>query len=640
METFMSDIIQQALPGSTRDEQDKPWFFDVLPYRPQPYPDECLSGYLLRLAQANGFLNSWDMVKDAFPHFSQPSRMSILRWEYPVDDWGRLPQRTQLSRSALKGLTVLPWVVKFRPPPAVTLPRVSGPGRFLQGVVNPHLQVCSSCLQEQPYLRLMWRLEGVQVCVHHGCHLQAQCHDCGTPLTVLGPTHRHLHCAACGTDLRTLPVVAAPADILEAQLRQQAELQFLLDPEVTLIKDPTCDPCKAIGLKFRYLRLQAGRSVVAMARQLGTFGQSISRLELGQTWSSLPLYLAYLEELSWSWPDFAALQVPDEFVRGLKEPRFAHLRLCPTPECPNHHSPSGTSVNLARDLPELQRARFNCTACGRNFTRSYEGRLVTRSHRSRIPPGRSCPELKPAEEVTRLVEMGLQGLNNRQIAQPLGWDERTVPKYFQSLGMEEQVHEARARRQAQKQQERYAILCEHVEMILQSFLSQDEEFSVPNVSQALGFHSGFLRGYPDLRNYAQNVAQEHNVRVRQRRYEQASARIAQFIEDARQDNKAMTIGEVEKHAGLPEGGLVRTYPELYAMVRRTVQEHRAQMKAARTEERSARINEAAARLVAQGTRLTHKAILQEAGLHPGAARPDPTLLSLLRSWLGDFAARD
>jgi DNA-binding transcriptional MerR regulator len=177
-------------------------------------------------------------------------------------------------------------------------------------------------------------------------------------------------------------------------------------------------------------------------------------------------------------------------------------------------------------------------------------------------------------------------------------------------------------------------------MILQSFLSQDEEFSVPNVSQALGFHSGFLRDYPDLRNYAQNVAQQHNVRVRQRRYEQASARIAQFIEDARQDNKAMTIGEVEKHAGLPEGGLVRTYPELYAMVRRTVQEHRAQMKAARTEERCVRINEAAARLVAQGTRLTHKAILQEAGLHPGAARPDPTLLSLLRSWLGDFAARD
>ena len=31
----------------------EPWFFEVLPYRPSPYSDECLSGYLLRLAEVN-----------------------------------------------------------------------------------------------------------------------------------------------------------------------------------------------------------------------------------------------------------------------------------------------------------------------------------------------------------------------------------------------------------------------------------------------------------------------------------------------------------------------------------------------------------------------------------------------------------
>jgi hypothetical protein len=79
-----------------------------------------------------------------------------------------------------------------------------------------------------------------------------------------------------------LPVVSARTDILEAQRRQQAELQFLLDPDVTLVKNPTCDPRPAIGLKFRYLRLQTGQSVVAMARQMGVFDGAISALELGR----------------------------------------------------------------------------------------------------------------------------------------------------------------------------------------------------------------------------------------------------------------------------------------------------------------------------------------------------------------------
>ena len=187
----------------------EPWFFDVLPYRPSPYPGECLSGYLLRLAEANGFLSFWDLATDLFPAFQTYRPMGLLRWEYPVDDWGRIPLRTQLSAPSCGRLTVLPWVEKFRPAPVVTRPARLSPGHFLRGMVNPYLQVCPLCLQEQAYLRLIWRLAPVQVCTHHGCLLQAQCHRCGTALTVLGPTHRHLRCAVCDADLRTLPVEPA-----------------------------------------------------------------------------------------------------------------------------------------------------------------------------------------------------------------------------------------------------------------------------------------------------------------------------------------------------------------------------------------------------------------------------------------------
>jgi hypothetical protein len=38
---------------------EAPWYFEVLPCRPRPYADECLSGYLVRLAAANRIRSLW-----------------------------------------------------------------------------------------------------------------------------------------------------------------------------------------------------------------------------------------------------------------------------------------------------------------------------------------------------------------------------------------------------------------------------------------------------------------------------------------------------------------------------------------------------------------------------------------------------
>ena len=623
-----------------RSTQNKPWFFDVLPCHPPPLPGECLSGYLLRLAQVNQFFNFWDMVSVLFPTWQAPHQISLLRWEYPVDDWGCIPLRTQLSLTELRKLTVAPWIEKFRPPLVFKRPGYLSPGHFLRGAVSPHLQVCPLCLQAGPYLRLMWRLAPIQVCLDHGCLLQAQCHRCGTPLTVVSPTQRHLRCAACDADLRTLPIVTAPADVLTPQRRQIAELQFLLDPEVTLINDPTCDPREAIGLKFRYLRSQTGCSVAAMARQVGVSDAVITSLELGRYASSLPLYLTYLEALSWSWSDFAALEVPHEFVRSLEEPPYMSLRLCPNPECPNHQPPPGLGVCVLMDLPDRRIVRFRCTTCGRRFTRSYDGELVTKPRRPPIRPGEPPTVVKSAEEVAHLTGLGLQGLDNRQIARQLGWGEKTVRMYWISLGLEEQVHEAQARRRAREQQERHAALRNRVETILQSLLDQDEEITLSQVSRALGRNSEYLQNHPDLKEQVQEVAQGHNARVKQRRYETLSARITRLIEEAKHGHEPMTIKGIAQQAGLSYGRLRNSYPELHAMVRQAVQEHQAKMRALRTKMRCAQINEAAARLVAQGSRLTYRALLEEVGLHKCSAQADPAVQDLLRRWVGDFPSGD
>ena len=127
---------------------------------------------------------------------------------------------------------------------------------------------------------------------------------------------------SCGADLRTLPVVAAPADLLAAQGNLQATLQFLLNPDVTLVRQPEAQEAgptpetvpRAVGLKFRYLRVRADHSVAEMGRRLGVGDGLITQLELGQRFPLL-LYLTYLEAFSLSWPDFAAPGSAQHFPR-------------------------------------------------------------------------------------------------------------------------------------------------------------------------------------------------------------------------------------------------------------------------------------------------------------------------------------
>jgi transposase len=265
---------------------------------------------------------------------------------------------------------------------------------------------------------------------------------------------------------------------------------------------------------------------------------------------------------------------------------------------------------------------------------------MTKPRRPPIHPGEPPTVVKSAEEIACLTKMGLQGLNNRQIAHQLGWGEKTVRMYWISLELEEQVHQAQAKRRAREQQERRSVLHDRVETILQSMISQEEEITLSRVSQALGFNSEYLGNHLDLKERVQPVIQEHNARVKQHRYEELAARIASLIENAKHGDRFTTITDIAQQAGLSYGRLRNSYPELYQMVRQAVREHQAQMRILRTATRCAQINEAAARLVAQGSRLTYRALFEEVGLNKCSVQADPVVQDLLRRWVGDFPSAD
>ncbi len=625
--------------------QGRPWFFEVLPCHPPPYPGECWSGYLLRLAEING-VTIGDLARDLFPHYRGPhAGLSRLSWEYPVDHWARVPLRTQLSLAELKRLTVVPWLEKFRPLP--TLDRgTGGPGRFLQGMVSPHWQVCPRCLEAQPYLPLLWRLVPVRACLQHRCWLETECPQCERPLAVLKLSSRHLRCAHCGTDVRSFPVRSAPADLLVEQAQRQADLQFLLDPAVSLVKmsNPeneaaAFDPSAAIGLKLCYLRGRAGRSLEELAPRVGVQATHLSSVERGEHASPL-LYLAYLEALGSSWPAFAALEVPHSFVEHLHAIPFLSLRLCPSPDCSNHAPPPSMRVKVSADLPDRRTVRFRCETCGRTFTRSYEGALVTKPRRPVIRPGEPPTVPKSDGEIARLTGLGLRGRDNREIAQQLGWGEKTVRMYWIALGLEEQVHRAQAERRLQEQTERHAAVRTRVAAVLNELLDQDEEITVRQVGRVLGFNPDYLQSFPDVMQEIRAVAPAHNARVRQHEQDRLLKQLAPVIEALQHSDRRVTMQGLAQQAGLSLDMLWRRHPKLYAIVREAVQKQRARLRETRVATRCAEVNAAAARLAARGTRLTYRAICREAGLKEYLAYHDPAVLALLRQWIGDFAPGD
>jgi hypothetical protein len=621
------------------DEQIAPWFFDILPYRPRPFPDECVSGYLLRLAELNGFPALWSFTQWIFPSWDSPQAQAILRWEYPTAEWARLALYTHLTIEELNQLTVLPLAEKLGRAPTRMHPATRA--RLVHGLVNPSLRICPRCVEEQPYIRLMWRLLPVEVCLRHRCVLVDHCPHCHALLTAVGYGQQHLRCSHCRADLRDGPqAVTVAGRLLEEQSQRQADLAYLLNPGVSLVagvpnsRTEVLTVAGAIGMKFRFLLDRVGQPMVAWARTTGISVEVLGCIHTGQP---VPLhdYLRYLATFGISWPAFAALQVPNAFIEQFRTPAHLPLRVCPTPGCVHAQAPTAKGIQLLADIPDRRLARFRCMACGRNFTRTYDGQWVSRPSRRYTDP----PPPKPRREVAQLKRMGLRGDSNRVIAEALGWDPQTVQHYWVALDMLDQVKRARATRRARARQQRTRQLRREADAALASLAQQAETITQSKVVQAMGYTHDILSNNPEVAVYISGAARQLNAALRARQCEAVRSRLEQVLADLPSRKAFTTLQDVGSEVGLSSRVIRSRYPDLYRALKAALKTRRYQRRQAHTRERLTQVDEAAKRLIARGERLSGPAIIQEAGFSRYAIS-SPGIRDAVRRWVGGFAPRD
>ncbi|WP_412026645.1 TniQ family protein [Deinococcus yunweiensis] len=191
-----------------------------LPVRPRPEPNELLSSWLFRLAQANtqklhslsrtlfGDRQIWnrDIDRLAGPEVlaalegATGIRATDLRVHTLPSFEGRVYDRHNAN-----GITA--WILPL--------------GIYHRTHRRHGLQYCPACLKERPAFLTLWRLSLSVVCPLHGCDLHEACPACGAPvipfrvdaaahLSKSLPTYSpHTCCFQCGFALDRAPVTAA-----------------------------------------------------------------------------------------------------------------------------------------------------------------------------------------------------------------------------------------------------------------------------------------------------------------------------------------------------------------------------------------------------------------------------------------------
>lgn len=184
----------------------------TLLHRPQPFPDENLSGYLLRVAELNGFATAkWI------------SELASLRRKFATVRHDMRPMAELLGIDVVELERRCYWPTDWAGDRQMHL--FNGEAIHVRALNLGRPRICPDCLKASPHIRQSWDLALSAVCPEHRCVLLDACPECGSALSWNRSAVCQCHC--CGYDLRDAETAAADPDAVEltSLLHRQAGLR-------------------------------------------------------------------------------------------------------------------------------------------------------------------------------------------------------------------------------------------------------------------------------------------------------------------------------------------------------------------------------------------------------------------------------
>ena len=273
------------------DHQQAIW--NVLPLHPRPQPLESITGYITRLAEANGLqsINELGALVGGMT-FSSLKRNP----DYPTVVYPGLAHLTGHSEDAWLDMTFFHLVHHFG-----SSMNPYSLHRFLAGSFAASLRYCPVCLAEHTpaYYSLLWRFLLLPGCSEHGVRFLDQCGHCGSPLPVFRPLPQLTKCPLCQGDLRTCEPSRLSSDEVEPTEQRTNDLKMLLTPQH---RPPKEEQAKLIGKRFQLLRQQRDLWIPEVAHLLGRETSVIRDIDYVSRFrqASLKDYMQYAVLLGYS----------------------------------------------------------------------------------------------------------------------------------------------------------------------------------------------------------------------------------------------------------------------------------------------------------------------------------------------------
>lgn len=190
----------------------------LLPVHPKPLPDELLTSWIVRIAEANA-VKLHTLTRYLFgDHKRSPWMRDVAR---SGPDWliDKISEATGTPRVITKGTTFESYFGRVFP-----AKQVSGQLRWLlpakirsSNRLGYSIQYCPVCLTEDrhQYFRRRWRIGFYTFCPVHGVMLLDSCPKCNSPVVVhrrdftvdVSQAGRISQCHVCGVDMRAAPRV-------------------------------------------------------------------------------------------------------------------------------------------------------------------------------------------------------------------------------------------------------------------------------------------------------------------------------------------------------------------------------------------------------------------------------------------------
>ncbi|MBQ4666497.1 hypothetical protein GNY84_05595 [Aeromonas hydrophila] len=199
----------------------------LLLVRPEPFVDESLESFVLRLSQENGFerysifsgsIKNWLYTTDHEAAGAFPLELSRLNIFHASRSSGLRVRALQLADRLTDGpsfrlllLALSHSAVSFgHHQKAVHRAGIDIPFRFIR---TRQIPCCPACLLESVYVRQCWHFKPYIACHRHGGRLIDKCPACGVFLDYM--TSESIDHCLCGFDLRTASTVPALPDEIQ-----------------------------------------------------------------------------------------------------------------------------------------------------------------------------------------------------------------------------------------------------------------------------------------------------------------------------------------------------------------------------------------------------------------------------------------